>query len=41
MLRRLLSLRIIRITSPIHALELVRPDGYGWLICPLPGRKEH
>ncbi|MFE1321657.1 hypothetical protein [Kitasatospora phosalacinea] len=32
-------LRLVRITDPIPALELVRPDGRGWLICPLPGRK--
>ncbi|WP_199881597.1 hypothetical protein [Streptomyces sp. CB03911] len=29
-------LRIIRIADPIPALELVRPDGRGWLLMPLP-----
>lgn len=38
MLRDLLRLRIIRISSPIPALELVRPDGRGWFLCPLPSR---
>ncbi|KDN86719.1 hypothetical protein [Kitasatospora cheerisanensis] len=35
MLRDLLTLRIVRTTWPYPALELVRPDGRGWLICPL------
>lgn len=34
-------LRLVRITDPIPALELVRPDGRGWLICPLRARKEN
>lgn len=29
-------LRIVRIADPIPALELVRPDGHGWLLMPLP-----
>ena len=33
-------LRLVRVEDPIPALELVRRDGRGWLICPLPGRKE-
>ncbi len=40
MIRRLLTLRIVRITKPVHCLELVRPDGYGWYLCPLPGRRD-
>lgn len=40
-LRALLALRIRRIDYPIPALELVRPDGRGWFLCPLPGRKEN
>ncbi|WP_224273985.1 hypothetical protein [Streptomyces sp. LS1784] len=35
-LRALTSLRIVRVTWPYPALELARPDGRGWLICPLP-----
>ncbi|MGW3072321.1 hypothetical protein [Kitasatospora sp. NPDC001132] len=34
-LRSLASLRVVRVTWPFAALELVRPDGRGWLICPL------
>ena len=34
-LRTLLALRIVRIDWPFPALELVRPDGAGWPICPL------
>jgi hypothetical protein len=35
MIRRLLALRVVRITEPFAALELVRPDGTGWLLLPL------
>jgi hypothetical protein len=34
-LRDLLRLRIVRIDWPWPALELVHPDGRGWLLCPL------
>lgn len=34
-LRALLNLRIVRIDWPFPALELVRPDGTGWLLLPL------
>jgi hypothetical protein len=34
-LRALAGLRIVRVDWPFRALELVRPDGRGWLICPL------
>lgn len=39
-LLRRFPLRIVRITDPIPALELIRPDGRGWLLCPLPTRKD-
>lgn len=29
-------LRIVRVDDPIPALELIRPDGHGWLLLPLP-----
>ncbi|MFD4394705.1 hypothetical protein [Kitasatospora sp. NPDC058478] len=35
-LRALAALRVVRVTWPFAALELVRPDGRGWLICRLP-----
>lgn len=38
-LRTLLALRIVRIAEPVSALELVRPDGFGWYLCPVPGRR--
>jgi hypothetical protein len=34
-LRNLAGLRVRRIDWPFPALELVCPDGSGWLICPL------
>ncbi|MFJ9448211.1 hypothetical protein ACIRRH_41305 [Kitasatospora sp. NPDC101235] len=34
-LRDLATLRIVRVTWPYPALELVRPDGRGWLLLPL------
>jgi hypothetical protein len=34
-LRAVLALRIVRIDWPWPALKLQRPDGTGWLICPL------
>lgn len=34
-LRALASLRVRRIAWPYPALELVRPDGRGWLLMPL------
>jgi hypothetical protein len=34
-LRLVLSLRVVRVDWPFPALELVRPDGRGWLLCPL------
>ncbi|GAA1164376.1 hypothetical protein F4556_002387 [Kitasatospora gansuensis] len=39
-LRALLGLRVVRITDPVNALELVRPDGTGWYLCPMPARRE-
>lgn len=39
-LLRRFPLRIVRITDPIPALELIRPDGCGWFLCPLPTRKD-
>lgn len=39
-LLRRIPLRIVRITDPIPALELVRPDGRSWFLCPLPTRKD-
>ncbi|MDH6709797.1 hypothetical protein P3T27_006546 [Kitasatospora sp. MAA19] len=38
-LRALADLRVRRVTWPFPALELVRPDGRGWLICPLPNHR--
>jgi hypothetical protein len=38
-LRALAGLRVRRITWPYPALKLQRPDGSGWLICPLPNPK--
>ncbi|MER5350647.1 hypothetical protein ABT093_09980 [Kitasatospora sp. NPDC002551] len=34
-LRALAALRVRRIAWPYPALELVRPDGRGWLLMPL------
>ena len=31
-----LPLRIVRVDDPVPALELVRPDGHGWLLTLLP-----
>ncbi|MDH6111940.1 hypothetical protein P3T36_006877 [Kitasatospora sp. MAP12-15] len=31
-------LRIVRIDEPRPALELIRPDGRGWFLAPLPPR---
>lgn len=39
--RRRWPLRLVRITDPIPALELQRPDGRGWFLCPLRARKEN
>lgn len=38
-LRALAALRFRRCDWPFAALELVRPDGRGWLICRLPNPK--
>lgn len=35
-----LPVRVVRIDWPFPALELVRQDGTGWLLCPLPTRKD-
>lgn len=35
-LQSLLRLRIVRVDWPWPALEIVRPDGTGWLLCRLP-----
>lgn len=41
MIRRLLTLRLRRITDPIDCIELGNELGDGWFICPMPRRKEN